>query len=35
MMVNSVNELINLDKALADSLAIYGRAYAAKYPLGI
>ena len=35
MMVNSVNELINLDKALSEANILYGQAYAAKYPLGI
>ena len=32
MMVNSINDLINLDYALAQANLIYGQAYAGKYP---
>ena len=32
MMVNSVNDLINLDYALAQAMQIYGQAYAARNP---
>lgn len=32
MMVNSVNELINLDYALAEAMKMYGQAYAARHP---
>ena len=34
MMVNSINDLINLDWALAQANLIYGQAYAQKYPMG-
>ncbi len=35
MMVNSVSDLINLDRALAEANRVYGHAYAKKYPIGV
>lgn len=32
MLVNSLSDLINLDRAQAEAMNIYGRAYARKYP---
>ncbi len=35
MMVNSVNDIINLDYALNEAMRMYGQAYAAKHPPGL
>ena len=35
LMVDTINDLINLDYAQAQAMQIYGQAYARKYPMGL